>query len=68
MRKEVPIVLEDGIERTLALVTKYGYLSLPVGTVMFSIDGERVVIGEDEIDQTPVMDGYLKYGILEEGD
>jgi hypothetical protein len=68
MRKEVPITLEDGKEYSLALVTKYGYLSLPVGTVMFSIDGERVVVGEDEIDQTPIADGYLKYGILEEGD
>jgi len=66
MRKEVPITLEDGIERTLILVPKFGYLSLPIGTVMYSIDGERVVVGEDEIDQRTYIDGYLKYGILKE--
>jgi hypothetical protein len=68
MKKTVPITLEDGLERSLSLITRFGYLSLPVGTVMFSIDGERVVVGENEIDQTPIADGYLKYGILEEGD
>jgi len=57
----------DGEEKTLSLVTKYGYLSLPVGTVMYSLLGDRVVIGEDEIDQR-MLDGYLNYGILEEGD
>lgn len=64
MKKQYLIDL-DGDERTITLVPKFGYLSLPVGTVMYSIDGERVIVGEDEIDQTPIAEGYLKYGILE---
>ena len=62
MKKLLTIEI-DGEERTIALVPKFGYLSLLVGTVMYSIDGERVVVGEDEIDLTPIADGYLKYGI-----
>lgn len=58
----------DGEERTITLVPKFGYLSLPIGTEMYSLNGERVVVGEDEIDQTIIADGYLAYGILEEGD
>lgn len=65
MKKQYFIDL-DGDERTITLVPKFGYLTMPVGTVLYSIDGERVVVGEDEIDQTPLMDGYLKYGILED--
>jgi hypothetical protein len=62
-----PYVIEiDGEERIINLVPKFGYLSLPVGTVMYSIDGERVIVGEDEVDQTPIMDGYLGYGTLED--
>jgi hypothetical protein len=55
----------DGQERTIYLVPKFGYLSLPVGTVMYSILGERVVVGEDYIDMD-TRNGYLAYGILEE--
>lgn len=65
MKKQYLIDL-DGDERTITLVPKFGYLSLPVGTIMYSIDGERVVVGEDEIDQTPIAEGYLAYGILED--
>lgn len=56
----------EGQERTIALVPKFGYLSLPIGTVMYSTEGERVIVGEDEIDQAPIVAGYLKYGILED--
>jgi hypothetical protein len=55
----------DGQERTIHLVSKFGYLSLPIGTIMYSINGERVVVGEDEIDMD-TRNGYLGYGILEE--
>lgn len=65
MKKIVQIEV-DGIERAAALVTKFGYLSLPIGTKMYSLDGRLAIVGEDEVDQEELIEGYLKYGILEE--
>lgn len=56
----------NGQERIIALVSKFGYLSLPVGTVMYSLNGEKFIVGEDEPDQNYHLEGYIPYGILEE--
>ena len=58
-------IMLNGEERIINLVPKSSYLGLPIGTVLYSVDGERVVVGEDEIDMT-APNGYLGYGILEE--
>jgi len=63
MKKLITIEV-DGEERDIALVPLFGYRSLPVGTIMYSLNGERVVVGEDEIDQTNIGDGYIGYGII----
>ncbi|MFA5559314.1 MAG: hypothetical protein WDA59_07705 [Methanofastidiosum sp.] len=55
----------DGEEKTMYLIPKSAYLSLPVGTEIYSLEGEKFVIGEDEIDMT-ATEGYLDYGILKE--
>jgi hypothetical protein len=64
--KKTIIIALDGEERTITLVPKFGYLSLPIGTVLYAVDGERVVVGEDELDMEYELDGYLQYGVLED--
>jgi len=56
----------DGEERTIYLVPKSGYLSLPLGTELYSIDGEKVIVGEIDLSNVKLMNGYLPYGVLDD--
>jgi len=55
----------DGEEKTMYLLPKSAYLSLPIGTEIYSLEGEKFVVGEDEIDLSDT-DGYLDYGVIKE--
>lgn len=59
------LVEVDGEEKTMYLLPKSSYLSLPIGTKIYSLEGEEFIVGEDEIDMT-ATDGYLEYGMLKE--
>ena len=54
--------LEDG--RTISLITPQRLKELDEGTVLYSIFGNKYVVGRDEID-TDTRGGLLAFGFLD---